>query len=470
MFFFGDKQKKLRKSCRHMLGHAHKVIAYRKDLLSVEAVQEITDAREQLAADLKAKADNKTLNASHDRLDKICRKHGGKVYPMTFGSENVEMIIVAAVLAIGVRTYFVQPFKIPTNSMWPTYAGLNATVYPPEEGRPSFPERFFLGATQGLLHSALGNFNYYYTAPNSGELVIPVTIQDDYALQVRADSDTYQKPTFGKLFQQIKTSRRRTKVYVGGTPVEIDTPGDFELNDVIVKSWFPEFDDPNQGLNAVYEKLKAEGRVKISGWSPNVLLLHTGIQLNEGDTLFDFNINSGDWLFVDRFSYNFVKPDIGDPIVFRTDNIPGLRQKDSIGHIHPDERYYIKRLVGMGGDELEVRGSTLYRNGEPITGADAFDKNAQVIDGYGGYKPYVRLQEGQTDHVLPGYLYAMGDNSGYSLDSRFFGYKGGGYIADYRTPEEIEAGVPIHMVPEEDLIGQAAFIFYPFSRRWGPAE
>jgi len=469
MLFFGNKQKKLRKQCRQMLGHAHKVVAYRKDVLSEQALEELAENRSRLEEALKAKADSKVLEEACDQLEKSCKKHGGKIYPMSFGSENVEMIIVAAVLAIGVRTYFVQPFKIPTNSMWPTYAGLNATVYPPEDPRPSLPKRVFLGATQGLPQSIFGEFNYFIVSPATGELVIPVMVlQDDMGIQVKTLFKPYQKPRFGKLFTQIQTVRRNYALKVGEATVNIDTMGDFELDDVIVQSWFPEFDDPNKGLNAVYEAYKAAGKVSSSPHR-GVEYIHTGKQLNTGDTVLDFNINSGDMLFVDRFSYNFVRPDVGAPFVFRTDNIPGLRKANSIGQLEPDERYYIKRLVGIGGDELEVRGSTLYRNGEPIDGADAFDKNAKQVEGYAGYQSRGRIIDGDT--ILEGYYYAMGDNSPHSLDSRLMGIQNGEIMDDYLlTSEEKAAGVPVNMVPEHDVIGRAFFIFYPFSHRWGPAE
>ncbi|GHB98909.1 signal peptidase I [Cerasicoccus arenae] len=469
--FFGNKQKKLRKQARHMLGHAHKVVAYRRDVLSETALAQIAEGRKALESALTSKAADKELKVATDALESMLKKHGGKLYPVTFGSENVEMVIVAAVLAIGVRTYFFQPFKIPTNSMWPTYAGLNATVYPPDEPRPSVGKRFFLGATQGLPQSLpflFGDFNYYITAPNSGELVIPVRIaRTDVGPIAKPVYETFEKMTFGPRFKQIKSVWKKYKVLVGGTLVDVEVPGDFELDDVLVESWFPDYDNPTgTGLTTVLEELQEQGKVSRSS-DPSVLLINTGKMLEAGATVLDFNINSGDMLFVDRFSYNFVQPEVGSPIVFRTNNIPGLRTQNSIGQLEPDERYYIKRLVGVAGDELEVKDTTLYRNGAPIEGADAFDKNAQQIEDYPGYQQRMRLTEGKTETIVPGYVYAMGDNSPHSSDSRFWGY---GMDDVLRTQAEIEAGVPANMVPEQDVIGRAAFIFYPFSHRWGPAK
>ncbi|MEO0793735.1 MAG: signal peptidase I [Verrucomicrobiota bacterium] len=469
---FSSKEKKLRKVARHMLGHAHKVVAYRRDLLKPEALDEIEDARGKLEKELKDKVEIKTIEKSIDTLEKTLKRHGGKIFPMTFMSENVEMILVAAILAIGVRTYFFQPFKIPTNSMWPTYAGLNATVYPPSEPRPNIVKRFFLGATQGLPQSLpfgiAGQFNYYLTAPKDGELVVRLgVIRDELGWNTNVDFADTVKPLFGNLGSSPK------RVYsfdVGGERTPIVVPGDFEFNEVLLESWFPEYDS----LNDVFEHYRRLGKIREleprrasngrSRWQ--VVEIETGIQLKQGQTVFDFDINSGDMLFVDRFSYNFVRPDVGDPVVFRTDNIPGLRAMDPMSRqIVDDERYYIKRLVGVEGDTLEIKGPVLYSNGEPIEGADAFGYNAELAPGYLGYQNRWKLGEGDTDTVPAGYFYTLGDNSPHSFDSRGWGVAG-----DFRTMEERAENVPVNMVPEKDVVGRASFIFYPFTKRWGPAE
>ena len=49
-----------------------------------------------------------------------------KPYPNAAWRENVEVLLVALAVAMAIRTFFLQPFKIPTGSMQPTLFGVNA--------------------------------------------------------------------------------------------------------------------------------------------------------------------------------------------------------------------------------------------------------------------------------------------------------------------------------------------------------
>ena len=60
--------------------------------------------------------------------------------------EVIESLFVITVVFLGVRTYFVQPFRIPTNSMWPS---LNGIVVHPVESLPSIPRRAWDAVTLG---------------------------------------------------------------------------------------------------------------------------------------------------------------------------------------------------------------------------------------------------------------------------------------------------------------------------------
>jgi signal peptidase I len=153
-----------------------------------------------------------------------------------------------------------------------------------------------------------------------------------------------------------------------------------------------------------------------------------------------FDILTGDQLFVDRMSYHFVRPSVGSGFVFRTGNIPG------IANTYGDQ-YYIKRLVGVPGDTLEIKNYTLYRNGAPITGADAFAKNAKQEDNYVGYRNEGLLAANAKLTLKPNEFFAMGDNSANSADGRYWG-----------------------TVPAKDVVGRPILVYYPFTRHWGPAR
>ena len=81
----------------------------------------------------------------------------------------------------------------------------------------------------------------------------------------------------------------------------------------------------------------AQGRLKLSER-----------KFAKGDVPLAFDILLGDALFVDRMSYNFIRPKVGDPIVFRTESIDEFNaQIDSQSFTQiGEDKYYIKRLVG----------------------------------------------------------------------------------------------------------------------------
>jgi signal peptidase I len=170
----------------------------------------------------------------------------------------------------------------------------------------------------------------------------------------------------------------------------------------------------------------------------------------------------GDYIFVNKFAYGYSKyslpfspnlfsgrileispPKRGDVIVFRLPSQPDID--------------YIKRLVGLPGDRVQVTNGVLFLNGKPVP---------KVADG--GFTPDYRLDPGTDvpvfrdtldngvsfdtldqspvsrgdntpEFIVPaGHYFFMGDNRDNSLDSRF----------------------DVGYVPAENLVGRASVIFF----------
>lgn len=399
---------KQKKAAKEVLQAAHKVYHYRRDVIPEGRLVELDKAVGELDALLRDRATKpEPLNAATDRLDALLRKIGGNIYPKTFWSDNLEVALVAAIIVIGIRTFFFQPFIIPTNSMYPTYSGMNAVVYEDKDEAPAALNRAFRFLTLGARHKAL-------IAQNSG------------AVQVVGEEKVK-----GKKWFFLPTVLSEYTLLVGGVPHKIRVPADFDMSAAIRQS-YPQF-------KFVSDR---EGR--------SYLDLNTRVE--PGEAILRFDITLGDALFVDRISYHFKRPQAGDPFVFRTRNIPGIEggPRDIV------DKYYIKRIGGVGGETLQIDEGTLLVNGEPRTEVEPFERNARQEGEYGGYvhpnqnalyPPKLLTQAGDTAKVPEGFFVSLGDNSANSLDSRYWGY-----------------------VPEKAVIGRAIFIYYPFTKRWGVAE
>ena len=131
----------------------------------------------------------------------------------------------------------------------------------------------------------------------------------------------------------------------------------------------------------------------------------------------------GDKLFVNKYLYRFEKPKRGDIIVFK---YPVDPKKD-----------FIKRLVGFGGETVEIRDGKIYIDGKVLDDPDSFGKFYYYNhDPYGGPNDRILIPEGA--------YYALGDNSANSTDSRFWGF-----------------------VPKKNVLGKAIFRWWP-PKRIGP--
>lgn len=426
----------MRDHAANWLEVAERVFNFRRDLLTDTERQQLQGATGELKLRLKEKADSGKLKLGIEKLEGVLAKTGGKMYPSNSIVENVEFFLVAAIVILGLRAYFVQPFKIPTNSMWPTYYGMTHEVFKSGE-EPNLLQR----AGRFL---AFGASRYEVVAPAEGEVYMAVTDRGSpVGSLVPARS-----------FAVIPTQKLQYSFLVGNEETKVDVPVDFTFSEVL-DSAFGDF-APGRYIPVDSQFLHEGGVRKRSFYTMMldgerreyaVYWLSVGKQVKKGEKILSFDILTGDLLFVDRFTYNFFPPKVGQGFVFKTDNIHSPNMEKPPGSGNQIKQYYIKRLVGAPGDVLEVKSSALLSNGQPIAGAAAFDRNARREGLYRGYENIGLLAMGKQLTIPEHSFFAMGDNSYRSADSRYWGF-----------------------VPEKDVVGKPLFIYYPLTKRWGPAQ
>jgi len=404
---FFSVEGKMRENAGNWIELAEKVYHYRRDVISDVLAAELQAKIISLRLLLKERDNAAKLKLGIEALEGVLRRAGGKIYPKSTVQEYVEFFLVATIVVLGVRTYFVQPFKIPTNSMWPSYNGMTPFVYKNQAESPGA-----IAKVARLL--AFGAQHKEAVALDSGKIAVPVFVNSGGRLYFE------KKP--GRKWGIFPATVREYVIYVGQEPVRVEVPEDFDFDWAFREAF---------GYTA--DQMADLARRSHRG-DYNYRWVELDREAERGKTFLSFDILTGDCLFVDRFSYHFFAPKVGDGFVFRTGNIRGIGV----------DQYYIKRLVGVPGDKIEIRDPVLYRNGDPITGVAAFAENGRRQNNYGGYRNFGLLESGSVAEVPKDGFLALGDNSANSADGRYWGF-----------------------VPRKDVVGRPLMVYYPFNGHWG---
>jgi len=303
--------------------------------------------------------------------------------PLAGWRENFDVLVVAISVAMAFRAYFYQPFKIPTGSMQPTLYGIHS------EPRPL--------SDAGVWDMQPLKFAKWLVTGESFKVVRAKASGTVHFMP----SDSSKKPGYAP-------------VVVAGVPHYVP-------NDVVVVD-------------------RERGTASLKGGVSN------GASVRQGQVLWSGVVISGDFVFVNRWKWNFCHPTRGEVMVFSTTGITPLQQGT----------HYIKRMTGLPSETLQISAPNLLVNGvavtEPLRIGQISRREKVWPKGpaYAGFNP-----SGTRQVFLPGkslasekdsvtlksdQYYAMGDNSFSSFDSRYWG-----------------------PVPERNLLGPATVVYWPLA-------
>jgi signal peptidase I len=154
------------------------------------------------------------------------------------------------------------------------------------------------------------------------------------------------------------------------------------------------------------------------------------------------NLLIGDHLLVNKFVYAPTLTSLERVLL----PIDPISRGDIIVFKYPEEpeRDFIKRVIGLPGDTLELRNKRVYINGTMLNEPYVHYLVPPDEEGSGGEFD-VRVQYGPVT-VPPGHYFMMGDNRDNSQDSRYWGF-----------------------MPQEYIKGRALFVYFSFGEETGLA-
>lgn len=148
----------------------------------------------------------------------------------------------------------------------------------------------------------------------------------------------------------------------------------------------------------------------------------------------------GDRVFVNKWIYGVRYPFMNKRIWYGA--APQRWDIVVFKSVEPDAEHptLVKRIVGMPGDRIQIRGGKVYVNNEPLEIPDFMPEGQYYTAGFGMH--YGVRNEPEYSVVPEGHYLVLGDNSANSRDGRYFGW-----------------------LPNEHIVGRVASIWWP-PPRW----
>jgi len=399
-----------------MRKHVQRLLNAQCDLMKPEAIAAIRAKIGELNDAIAEGANTGKIRIKTEELQFAAEKWV-KPYPNPVWRENIEVLLVAIAVAMAIRTFFLQPFKIPTGSMQPTLYGVTSVPdFYKARTEADYTEQMRLRDNL-VIPTGWERFKRWF----HGISYIDLKAKTDGTL------DRVDPPVTLKLINLWQT------VWIGGVAHTI---------------WFP----PDLGEPVS----NREGRVV------DPLEYRSGLTVghpyHRGDQVVKLESRAGDHLFVDRLTYNFRKPERGEIVVFETAGIPEDKRNDPYGRWQiPPNQFYIKRLVGLGGETIQIGDDRhLVIDGKRLDASTPHFENVYSFDPktppreshWSGHvnsldKPF--FPDGAATYPIPkNHVMVMGDNTMNSLDSRYWG--------DF---------------PGSSIMGRAFFVYWPITERFG---
>jgi signal peptidase I len=382
-----------------------RLLRQQRDLLEPAALAELIAARQAFARVWLDRAEPAVLRRQMDRL---AEKTGRFVQDPSarWGYETLDLLLVAFVVILAIRTFFVQPMSIPSGSMQPTLYGITTEDLRgrSDGGRPRLLRRV-------VDRWVFGRSYCHVVARARGRIT-----------RIEPPEPIFKWPAFLR-------SWRKQRFQIGATWHTI---------------WFMPAELPNPlGLNP-----------------DRLLFVLAGVdaahEFQPGEEVINLAVNAGDHLLVDRLTFNFRQPQRGEIVVFDTHGIPGVHES----------AVYIKRLVGLPEERLRIGDDRhVVVNGRRLDADTPHFANVYNFSGpprenyYSGHVNDRVAQRngikrgtlaplfatGRTEfQVRPGHFLVLGDNTLNSFDGRRWG--------DFA---------------QELVLGRCLLVYWPLSDRLG---